>query len=397
MEALESDPSVIYVLSYILSNVACIFILLMILYRSGKGINLPRNFMALKRVIMTVIAFFVSDMIWLVVMANGAETPYLLKYLSSTANSIIITLAGYYWFCFCLSMVHEDGILREQNRYRIQLPILIACLGYVCFYWTGFDLSTVEEITGYGLVYMALYTIPVCYVLYASWRALLYALAHYEERELYLSVAFFAVSPLVTAFLQLRFWALPLNCFVMTSCIVFTYLLLLESLISRDTLTQISTRGEVMHKLAEKLDFPPHDNMIFILMMDLDDFKHINDTYGHPEGDHALQIFAEALKLMVHRWSYPLSVGRYGGDEFLVVGECRSETELASCKLGIRAALMELVNLRSIPYDLQVSIGSAALLPGQHLAMAKFMELADHSLYNDKRQRKIERRSLNVR
>ncbi len=62
-----------------------------------------------------------------------------------------------------------------------------------------------------------------------------------------------------------------------------------------------------------------------VAMMDIDDFKRINDTYGHPKGDEILRKFAHTIKSHIREAD---CVGRYGGEEFIAVfnGSSISET-----------------------------------------------------------------------
>ncbi len=384
-----------YVVSYTLGNAACIFIMGIILYRSSFGVNLPTSFSSLKRLIGVLIGVFIEDSAWVWIQAYPESVTPTINYIATTINVILITIAGYQWFCFCKGMVHEDAILRGQHRWRVQVPIILTCFGFTLYYGTGFDLAHMEEFNFLNVSYCLLLGVPIVYVMYASWRCFRYALHHYEERTLYMSFALFAIAPTIASMLQVVFWTVPMMCYAMTSSVVFTYLLLLESLISKDTLTQLANRNEMMNFLARKLENPLPDRMLFFFMMDLDDFKGINDTFGHMEGDRALRVLADALRVAESRWKpgYSFFPARFGGDEFLVIGECQSEPEVLGAKVAIRSALASLVAQHDLPYDIQVSIGAAVVPHGQTIALPHLMELADKALYQEKRARKVKRGS----
>src|SRR5262249_2583301 len=78
---------------------------------------------------------------------------------------------------------------------------------------------------------------------------------------------------------------------------------------------------------------------VALIVMDVDGFKAINDTYGHSVGDHALRAVADALQNPVR--SYDLCV-RYAGDEFiLVLGDCSREAADAKC-LELQARIADI-------------------------------------------------------
>ena len=152
--------------------------------------------------------------------------------------------------------------------------------------------------------------------------------------------------------------------------------------ISLDKLTQVNNRQNLLGFLEFKLF--NHDEKLFLLMMDLDYFKSINDTYGHLEGDDALVRAAHALKMACGNFKRRPYIARYGGDEFIVVIES-SKPEADELVTGIRSALDELNRKANRPYTLAFSIGVAEYHPG--MSANDLIEAADGALYEIKRAR----------
>lgn len=125
---------------------------------------------------------------------------------------------------------------------------------------------------------------------------------------------------------------------------------------------------------AERFDHP-----IGLLMFDLDDFKAINDRYGHIRGDEVLLAFAQALMSVVRKID---PVIRFGGDEFLVVLlETDEEGTSLACE-RIRRDVLELLRDHGSvdeAWDLSVSVGTAVRHPGEDLEL-KIRE-ADRAMY----------------
>ncbi len=85
-----------------------------------------------------------------------------------------------------------------------------------------------------------------------------------------------------------------------------------------DELTGTFNRREIQSRITEAA--AKHEKFSLI-MLDLDNFKKVNDTYGHDEGDRVLKEFAAVMKKAAEAASYPVSVGRWGGEEFMILAE----------------------------------------------------------------------------
>ncbi len=130
-------------------------------------------------------------------------------------------------------------------------------------------------------------------------------------------------------------------------------------------------------------DFGKYENQyLFVAMCDLDDFKSINDTYGHVEGDIVLVAFSEAIfSVFGDGGCY-----RYGGDEFLVVSSCQSLAEFRQ-RIGVFRANFA-TNIRStchMDYMPTTSVGFAYGFATTADDLRTMVHIADSSLYDVKR------------
>jgi diguanylate cyclase (GGDEF)-like protein len=120
---------------------------------------------------------------------------------------------------------------------------------------------------------------------------------------------------------------------------------------------------------------------VSLVMLDLDHFKQVNDTYGHAAGDKVIKAMAHLLRQRLRKTD---SLGRYGGEEFLVV--------LPSC--GIQEAMVLMNSVRehfgSLPFqadgqNFQVSMSAGiSCYEGGEPAPERLLEAADEALYNAK-------------
>ena len=148
-----------------------------------------------------------------------------------------------------------------------------------------------------------------------------------------------------------------------------------------DPLTGIFNRRAILTQLSKELSRARReDGRLSVGMYDLDHFKKINDTLGHPAGDEVLVAFTRCIQ--AHLRDYD-SIGRYGGDEFLVIaiGARGQAIESLYERLRARVAATEIVT-NSGNVSLTISIG-VAQGTGQSTAEA-LIAAADAALYRAK-------------
>jgi diguanylate cyclase (GGDEF)-like protein/putative nucleotidyltransferase with HDIG domain len=154
-----------------------------------------------------------------------------------------------------------------------------------------------------------------------------------------------------------------------------------------DPLTGLPNRRSMFVHLSRELARAERlKSEVAIIVMDIDGFKAINDTYGHNVGDQALRQAAGALQGGLR--PYDLCV-RYAGDEFIVVlADCtREQAELKRRELQDRVASIHVDVLVSRQLRLAVSAG-AAVFPHDGSSYEALLAEADHLMYRDKASRR---------
>ena len=126
----------------------------------------------------------------------------------------------------------------------------------------------------------------------------------------------------------------------------------------------------------------------FAIMLDLDDFKNINDKYGHAAGDRALVGVADLLR-QACRDSDDF-IARMSGDEFLIVGERASTQEIVQLIEEIASSAKSYNEKCQSQCFILPSMGYAVLKKGD--TIDSFLAAADQAMYKNKQEHRVERR-----
>ena len=157
----------------------------------------------------------------------------------------------------------------------------------------------------------------------------------------------------------------------------------LDKLASIDSLTQLLNRRMMMKQFEILINLANKQNsFLSIAILDIDNFKRYNDTFGHPEGDKVLRQLGEIIRQVVRKNDIS---ARYGGEEFAVLMPMTSQEEA----LGSLERLRESIVMQSWPNrSITVSIGITTYIPDiTDLALDMMPQLiiqADKALYQSK-------------
>jgi diguanylate cyclase (GGDEF)-like protein len=154
-------------------------------------------------------------------------------------------------------------------------------------------------------------------------------------------------------------------------------------LANHDALTGLANRNLLSDRLNHAISQTGRqEGQLAVLFLDLEDFKEVNDAYGHDVGDGVLRCAAERLKACVRAGD---TVARMGGDEFVLVLEnIAGQGDVDHVIEKIKAGFEQPFDVESHSIILGISIGSA-LYPGDGTDMGTLISHADSSMYGDKR------------
>jgi diguanylate cyclase (GGDEF)-like protein len=167
----------------------------------------------------------------------------------------------------------------------------------------------------------------------------------------------------------------------------------LHDLANTDVLTGLQSRRHFF-EIAEREFYLArrHDRHLAAMMIDIDHFKGINDTYGHAAGDEALRMLAQACHACIRTTDI---VGRYGGDELVTILPDTDVDAALEVAARIRAALSDVtVEVEGSSFQFTISVGVATAEAAADLA--QLLRRADRALYQAKQDGRNTTRALSA-
>ena len=139
-----------------------------------------------------------------------------------------------------------------------------------------------------------------------------------------------------------------------------------------------------LEKKIQDLNSRPDTFNIGVMMFDLNNLKHVNDTFGHEKGDEFIQAFTYCLTRILNQHSF---LARYGGDEFVLIQENTDEKELQQMIRQLDDLVQEYNSHSSL--SLSYAVGYEVSYRNHYFMMEDLMNTADKKMYKDKAQKKM--------
>lgn len=154
----------------------------------------------------------------------------------------------------------------------------------------------------------------------------------------------------------------------------------LTNVATKDGLTGLFDQSSFKRKLNEYLDDKiQSDSELALIMFDIDNFKKVNDNFGHPEGDRVLKEIATILQLCARREDL---TARYGGEEFTLILPSTNYENAQHVAERIRQRVEDFFKARE--YNVTISVGLYHLSSKEYMPSLELIENADQLLYKSK-------------
>ncbi len=172
--------------------------------------------------------------------------------------------------------------------------------------------------------------------------------------------------------------------FSLAAFLFFNYMTRSRTLISQDPLSGVNNRVS-FSKFINNVFISREHNGAYIVFIDIDHFKQINDTFGHIEGDEAISLVGKTLKSIAGE--HNAFVARMGGDEFVLIIQTQDEEQVKGIIQSISFELEERLIFSDKKYEVSVSCGYVYAPPNSK-NIKELVIRADKQMYKEKLKKK---------
>ena len=381
---------------YAIANIVCLIIFGIMFLHDLLSIDRQEKQILFDHTLGAFMLYFISDIFFAAIISGIIPKTAASVALVNLANAILMAVITYSWFRYALAV--EQVPYRNNQAFQIiaalplALSIIVTVFMYIIdpslFFDKGLNLQPLYSVFQIG--------VPISYIV----AELIYTMRRAaKEKSLsikrtLISVGLFPLMVVFGGLIQIIFLPdTPVFCFSSTILMILFYIQSMESQISLDPLTGLNNRSQLYRYIAQDSTMHRENRLTYVVMIDINDFKSINDTYGHSSGDKALVITADSLRKAIGEAAMPAFLGRFGGDEFIIIAHPIEEAEMGKLEETIRKCLHEGCRLNNAPFDITVGIGYDLLNRDMSDTFESCMERADKKLYINKNEIKEKRKS----
>lgn len=204
------------------------------------------------------------------------------------------------------------------------------------------------------------------------------------EKQLF-SLMVFPLPPVAGVILQVYIYGMSFVLYSIVLSLLIVILNMQNDTIYSDFLTGVGNRKKLEAVLKDGIKRSSMRRTFSLVMMDIDEFKEINDTFGHEMGDRALKAAAELLRKCVRSKDY---VVRFGGDEFCLVMEIYDKDSLESMVSRINFCVEQFNASGQFPFKLSFTIGASVFDYNSGMKPEDLIKQVDMLMYENKKLKK---------
>jgi len=193
---------------------------------------------------------------------------------------------------------------------------------------------------------------------------------------------FFAVPTIISSVISILAYGIEINWAGTTLAIFIIYLFIQRQRLGTDYLTNLYNRRELNEYLENHIRGRRSNERFGIIMIDINQFKSINDHWGHIVGDEVLVAHSKILKSSFRSGEFS---ARYGGDEFIVVMRANSIDDVTAAVNRFIKSINQFNAINNNPWELSVSIGYDLYDPAIHdMNVDELLDHVDKLMYKAK-------------
>ncbi|NMM61819.1 diguanylate cyclase [Clostridium sp. P21] len=314
--------------------------------------------------------------------------------ISAILHVFLYTLAPiitYMWYVFANLWINKKTNYKWKNNIFLLLPVIIntflAILSPILKLEFYIDNSNIYQ---RGFLFFVPSVMSYFYLFCGF--IIIYTNKNKLTKIEFLPLLLFGVFPSIASLIQIMFYGPLLMWSSIAFSLIILYLYIQQQMIHIDHLTGAWTREKFYNYLNYRIKQKKPKNFS-IAFIDLNDFKKINDTFGHNEGDHALINVVLIIKDILKKDDF---ITRYGGDEFVLFLNVDSKQEVEELITKIYDALANYNNNSNVDYELNLSCGYELYDFSKPMTADEYIDYVDKLMYRDKNIRKLKNKVLPI-
>lgn len=378
--------------SYVELNIVCMLFLGIIyvrLFNNRSIISSSQIYM--KRLILTSCILCASDIVAVLCRGQFFAGARVFIEISNLIYFEAMPMISLFWLKYVFARLGKP--IKGKKNVLVLAPLIVFTAFAVTNPLTNFLFSIDESnlyVRGSGVfihwIISWIYLVAAAYVSHKEYKIAQSWNRKNECRPLLIFIVF----PTIGCLIQMMVYGISAVQVGITLSIFLVNFQMQDNRISIDELTGINNRKEMRLYVDRLINRYKHIELS-VIMIDVNRFKQINDTYGHSTGDEALRDVANALKRVCEKHSEHMFLCRYGGDEFVIVRRGASKDAFGELKTALENEVLNVSIEKSRPYDLSISVGNATKACTSMVDFEKCIKLADEAMYVEKKQTKVTR------
>jgi len=374
-------------------SVFSLIILLLIYFnvRQPRPRRLPQNHVFILIVFFSILVVFFDI---LSVLSNGQPNTWSF-FMNNAFNLLLLTLdtiPAMLWVTYVYLQIHQDmKYVRRLKPLFVILFILNATLCAISLFTGWVFYVDAANVFHRGPLYWA--NLGLCYSFILYGVAVAVNNSKNIEKELFWGLTVFMIPVTVGGLTQLVYSGGALTWAGLTISILTVYFNIQNKNLNTDYLTGLYNRRQLDYYILQKIKNSNASRSFSAILIDLDRFKYINDTFGHSVGDQVLQTAAFLIRKSVRTEDF---VARYGGDEFCIVLDVNDVSLLEEVAARIRCNFEEFNHSNQEAYQISLSIGSGIYDYSLKQSYEEFLTYIDDLMYQDKARKQETRTCASV-
>lgn len=311
---------------------------------------------------------------------NGDSYPFAIV-VNNILSVIIFAVApmiSFYFFIFIFHLVLPNTQLNRNLWFIFALPVITNVILSILSPFLGFFFSvSAEGIYSRGPLF-PLSAVSTYLFMAAGVVLVLFNYHRMIKRDFWLILGI-GIIPILGGIAQGLVYGILAMWSSAAVALFLGYLFLQDRMIRLDSLTGAWNRESFYFIYSRRLQQTP-DKKFGAIFLDIDNLKLINDTFGHLEGDKAIKLVMETIRSVLPPGAV---ICRFGGDEFIVLYDCDTMTQINTILRDIKKGFSESEEVKAKDYPLGCSFGTA-LYTTEFTDLNAFLSRLDSLMYKDK-------------